>query len=223
MPGHCTSEPQHLVPFPAPNYVYWGGDGLYVNLTSRCSAACEFCLRTFTWQIFGYDLLLRPEQEPSAEQVIQAAEAELVSRRAAEIVFTGLGEPTIRLDELLGILAWAEARGAVTRLDTNGHGKLLHPGRQVVSELAHAGLDVASVSLNAPDAATYDRICSPSVNGAFSAVVSFIREAVAAGVRVTATAVMLPGLDVASIRQLALNLGAEFRARPLLTARQGVS
>lgn len=223
MLGHRASQPHSHVPRSAPNYVYWGGDNLYVNLTSRCSAACAFCLRNFTWQMFGYDLLLQPAEEPSAEQVIQAAEVELALRPASEVVFTGLGEPTIRLDALLEVLAWAEARHLETRLDTNGHGRLLHPDREVVSELACAGLDAASVSLNAPDATTYSRICSPSLPGAFPAVVAFIREAVAAGIRVTATAVTLPGLELDAVRRLAVDLGAVFRARPLLTAQRTVS
>lgn len=223
MPDRQASYPRHLVPVRRPHYVYWGGENLYVNLTSRCSAACTFCLRNFTWEVFGYDLLLRQEEEPSAEQVIRAAEGELASRRACELVFTGLGEPTIRLDELLELLRWADACRIATRLDTNGHGQLLHPGREVAYELARAGLDAASVSLNAPDAATYERLCSPDLPGAFPAVLSFIREAVASGIRVMATAVGVPGLDVDATRRLAIGLGAAFRVRPLLTARRSAS
>jgi hypothetical protein len=29
---------------PAPSVVYWGGPNLHVNLASRCSSDCTFCL-----------------------------------------------------------------------------------------------------------------------------------------------------------------------------------
>lgn len=208
--------PDHAT-IPGPNYVYWGGSNLYVNLTSRCSAACTFCLRSFTWEVFGYDLLLKPAEEPSAEQVKAAAEQALAEGEAEEVVFTGLGEPTLRLEVLLDLIRWAKARSLPTRLDTNGHGQLLNPAHQVVRELAEAGLDAVSVSLNAPDAETYEQLCAPAVSGAFPAVVSFMREAVAAEIAVTATAVTVPGLDLKAVRDLAGSVGASFRARWLLT------
>ena len=54
---------QIQVAIPGPNYAYWGGRNLYLNLTSRCSAACTFCIHNFTWDIFGYDLRLEPGQQ----------------------------------------------------------------------------------------------------------------------------------------------------------------
>lgn len=202
---------------PRPNYVYWGGPNLYVNLTSRCSASCTFCLRTFTWEVFGYDLRLAPDQEPSAVQVIEAAQAALGERRPREVVFTGLGEPTLRLLELTEVLRWANARGLPTRLDTNGHGQLLNPGHHVARELADAGLDAVSISLNAPDAEAYEAICRPVVAKAFAAVVEFIRDVVALGLEVTVTAVDVPGLDLPAVMELATELGAGLRVRRLIT------
>jgi TatD DNase family protein len=100
------------------------------------------------------------------------------------------------------------------RLDTDGLATL-REGRDVVPELAAAGVDALSVSLNAPDAATYARVC-PSVYGerAYPAVKELIRAAVAAGLDVAASAVALPGLDEAACRRVAEGLGARFRWRP---------
>ena len=83
-------------------------------------------------------------------------------------------------------------------------------------QLAAAGVDAVSVSLNAADAATYARVC-PSRYGeaAYDAVKEFIRSAVPAACSdVAASAVALPGLSEAACRAVAESLGARFRWRP---------
>ncbi len=233
-----------------PTYVYWGGKNLYVNLTSRCSSACAFCLRESTWEVFGSDLYLSEGDEPTAGDAIAALDAEIgpgalpevatgfaesAARRVTEpagdpaagvvrpheVVFTGLGEPTVQLDVLLEVVRWLAANGLASRVDTNGHASLLHPGRAVVEELVAAGLDGISVSLNAPDAASYDELCHPSHPGAFAAVLDFIRESVQAGLETTVTMVGIPGLPVGPVAELAAELGAVFRVRPYLPPRSG--
>jgi TatD DNase family protein len=100
------------------------------------------------------------------------------------------------------------------RLDTDGLANL-REGRDVTPDLARAGLDAASVSLNAPDAATYARIC-PSAFGelAYDGCRDFIRSAIAAGIEVAASCVALPDLVEAECRAAAEGLGASFRWRP---------
>src|SRR5450759_2086798 len=68
-PPHAYDDPAlycSAMIIPGPTYVYWGGNSLYVNLTSRCSAACSFCLREGGWEVYGYDLRLDVSQEPEA-------------------------------------------------------------------------------------------------------------------------------------------------------------
>lgn len=198
---------------PAPTYVYRGGDSLYINLTSRCSSACSFCLRRGGWEVFGYDLHLDISQEPEADDVIEALERAFLDLAPAEVVFTGLGEPTLRLDVVLPVVDWLRTRRLRSRLGTNGHAVLLNPDMDVVAELAAAGLAAASVSLNAPDEATYDDLCRPMFTHAHRAVVRFIRDLVAAGIATTATVLDLPGVDQAGSAALAADLGAAFRVR----------
>jgi TatD family-associated radical SAM protein len=218
MMDHAVNRPQTASEsIPGPNYVYWGGRNLYVNLTSRCSSACVFCLREWTWDVFGYDLRLTPGQEPEADDVIMALEYAFLDGAPAEVVFTGMGEPTLRLDVILKVLDFLRTRRLRGRLDTNGHARLLHPDRDVVTDLAAAGLGAASVSLNAPDPETYDLVCRPVFEHAFRAVTRFIRDAVDAGIEVTATVVDLPEIDLEATRGLASELGAAFRVRPHLT------
>lgn len=212
-----TGESMQALPVVAPpaappTHVYWAGENLYVNLTSRCSSACSFCLRKSSWKVFGVDLHLAPEEEPTACEVIDCIRDH--EREPREVVFTGLGEPTVRLDEVLEVVRWLRGRGIASRLDTNGHAQLLHPEQDVVAELAAAGLDRVSVSLNAPDAATYDRLCRPQSAAAFSAVTGFISASVQAGLDTTATMVDVPGLQIDAVAELARDLGARFRVRP---------
>ncbi|MEI6226713.1 MAG: TatD family nuclease-associated radical SAM protein, partial [Deltaproteobacteria bacterium] len=161
-----------------PVYAYALGDALYLNLTSACTLACVFCpkIRDDDWVVGGHDLRLA--RAPSADEVwAQVQRMGLTGR--PEVVFTGLGEPTRRLDVLLETTRRLVGAGvARVRLDTDGLASL-REGRDVVPELAAAGLRAVVVSLNAPDAATYARLC-PSRYGesAWPAARDFIRAAV---------------------------------------------
>jgi cyclic pyranopterin phosphate synthase len=198
----------------APVYAYALGDALYLNLTSACTLACVFCpkIRDGDWVVGGYDLKLA--RAPSADEVWEAVRAAGLEGRS-EVVFTGLGEPTRRLATLLDVARRLKAAGvARVRLDTDGL-VALREGRDVTTELAAAGLDAVHVSLNAPDAETYARLC-PSVHGpaAWEAVRGFIRSAVPRIREVAATFVALPGLPREACRREAEALGAIFRWRP---------
>jgi len=112
------------------------------------------------------------------------------------------------------IAAELKRRGARVRVNTDGLGNLVH-GRNVLPELA-GRVDALSVSLNAPDAETYARIC-PNRYGAasFPALLDFLREAPKHVPSVVATAVALPGLDHEAVRRLAESIpGVSFRLRP---------
>src|SRR5512133_1037841 len=198
----------------APVLAYPLGDALYVNLTSGCTLACTFCpkIRDGDWVVGGFDLRL--ERNPGADEVWAAIRREGLGGRS-EIVFTGLGEPTRRLDVLLAIARRLVDAGAPrVRVDTDGLASL-REGRDVPPLLAAAGVGAVSVSLNAPDAATYARLC-PSRYGAaaFEAVQEFIRSAVRCIPEVAASAVALPGMSEEGCRSVAERLGARFRWRP---------
>jgi TatD DNase family protein len=190
------------------------GDALYLNLTSACTLACTFCpkIRDGDFTVGGFDLRLR--RDPSADEVWAAALAAGIEGRS-EVVFTGFGEPTLRLEVLLDLAARLRARGvARIRVDTDGLASL-REGRDVPPALAAAGVSALSVSLNAPDGETYARLC-PSRHGAraFDAVREFIASAVRSIPDVAASAVALPGLSEDACRRTAEALGARFRWRP---------
>jgi TatD family-associated radical SAM protein len=200
---------------PPPVVAYALGDALYLNLTSACTLACVFCpkIRDGDYTVGGYDLRLR--SAPSADEVWAAIEAAGPLERWAEVVFTGFGEPTRRLEVLLDVARRLRAAGAGrVRVDTDGLASL-REGRDVPPLLAAAGITSLSVSLNAADAAAYARVC-PSRHGeaAYDAVKEFIRSAVRSLPDVAASAVALPGTSEAACRAVVESLGARFRWRP---------
>lgn len=197
-----------------PVLAYVLGDALYLNLTSACTLACVFCpkIRDGDFTVGGFDLRLRGA--PSVDDVWRQALAAGVAGRP-EVVFTGFGEPTRRLDAVLELTRRLKAAGvARVRLDTDGLASE-REGRDVVPDLVAAGVDAVSVSLNAADPATYAKLC-PSALGdrAYPAVKAFIRRAVEAGLEVAASCVAIPGLDEPACRAVAEGLGARFRWRP---------
>jgi TatD DNase family protein len=187
--------------------VYAIRDRLYVNLTNRCTARCVFCRRESEPVASGYDLTLHREP-PASEYLKQIGDP----AQYAQIVFCGFGEPTLRLAELVEIGRAVKAGGGRLRLNTNGHGNLIH-GRDVVPELA-SFLEEISISIDAADAASYHKLVRPDFGEqSFEAVLDFIRSCVGRIPKVTITAVALPGLDLTACEELARDLNVEFRAR----------
>jgi len=183
-------------------------NSLYLNLTNRCTNECTFCARLTNPVVKGHNLHL--ERDPTAGELL-AAIGDLT--KYEEIVFCGYGEPMLKLNVLKDVAKSLKGKGVKLRLDTNGTGSLIHR-RNVLPELAGL-LDSVSVSLNAPDAETYLKLC-PNVYGekAFPAILEFIWEAKQHIPEVIATVVDVPGLDVEACRKLAENeLGVKFRIR----------
>lgn len=195
--------------------VYRAKGNLYVNITNRCSSDCVFCLAKFTDTLFGYNLRLR--KEPELDDVLNRLELAFLEGPADEVVFVGLGEPTMRIDILLKTIEWCRLRKISTRLDTNGLGRLINPGRDLPGELAGAGLDAVSISLVAHNSEVYNQLCRPIFSKAFREVLAFARDCLEAGIRTELSVVELPEVDIESCRAIAEKIGANFRIRPLLT------
>jgi GTP 3',8-cyclase len=194
---------------------YEAHKNLYINLTNRCSADCVFCIRNFADGVYGYDLRL--SREPTTEEAIGALEG-LDLTKYREIVFTGLGEPTLRFDVVLAVTRWLKSRNVRVRLDTNGQAALINSGRDVVSELKTAGIDSVSVSLNAESEEKYNKLCRPSHKNAYNAVIDFIRGAKKAGISTRVTVVNVPEIDMEKCKKLAGELDSDFHIRALSEA-----
>lgn len=196
-----------------PTHAYVLRDQCYINLTSRCTLRCGFCPKfNHSWDVQGYNLHLSKSQEPSVDQVLEAVGD---PSRYSEIVFCGLGEPTLRLPELLQIAEHLKRCGARwVRVNTDGLVNLVH-GRDVTPAF-FGRIDALSISLNAQDQSTYERHCRPAVDGAYAALLKFISRARLFVPDVTVTAIDgLEDVDIAACRNLARNLGVSFRWRLL--------
>lgn len=194
-----------------PSIVYWLGDNLYLNITNRCSNNCYFCFRRFKDGIKGFNLKLR--WEPSPSEVIKELEGVITRRSWGEVVFCGFGEPLERLDCVLEITRWIKKYfGKVVRIDTNGQGYLLNRERNVVKELKEAGVDRASVSLNAHNEKTYNRICKPQFLNSFEHVLEFVEKA-RGEIETEITTVTTPEVNITKVRKLAAKMGVRFRVR----------
>jgi TatD DNase family protein len=194
---------------PRPRITYTLRESLYVNLTTRCNADCVFCDRKGEAVIKGHNLKI--DHEPTAAEVI----ADIRDPRAyREIVFCGYGEPTIRLEVLKEVARWVKANGGRTRLNTDGHGNVIHR-RNIVPELAGL-LDSVSVSLNSPDPARYGELMRLDPAVYFPAMIEFAREAVRHIGAVSMTVLDMEGIDHERARELVeKEIGAVFVQRPL--------
>jgi TatD family-associated radical SAM protein len=188
---------------------------LYLNITNRCTNDCTFCVRRRPgFSLGGYPMQL--EREPLAEEVL-ADVARLERERGSrfdEIVFCGFGEPTLRLELVSAVGRRLRAGGATVRLNTNGQAALIQ-GADPMPLLAGA-LDAVSISLNAPDAASYERLCRPRFGAdAYPALLELARRCTERVAQVTLTVVSSALDEPAAARsaEIAASLGARFRLR----------
>lgn len=182
----------------------------YLNVTNRCTLRCRFCPKfNGSWAVDGYDLRL--DREPGTASILAAVGN---PQQHQEIVFCGLGEPTLRLYAILQVGAELRRRGARVRLNTDGLASLVH-GRDVTPDLEDS-VDAISISLNAQNSAVYERHCRPPVAGAYDALLDFAARARDFVPQVTLTAIDgLEGVDIPACREIAARLGVEFRRREL--------
>ena len=188
--------------------------GLYINLTNRCSNACEFCIRQNGDGVYGSDSLWL-DREPTVSEVIDSIKGYDLSQ-FDELVFCGYGEPTERAEVLVEVAKAVKAmRDIPIRINTNGHGNLIN-GRDITPELIGV-IDVVSVSLNCACAEDYVRICHPRFgNSAFSGLIDFAALCVGKVPKVVLSVVdtTIPNSDIEKCREIAQSIGAELRVRP---------
>jgi TatD family-associated radical SAM protein len=196
-----------------PRTVYWLDNTLYLNITNQCSNRCYFCLRRYRCGVGGFNLKLA--EEPTFDQIVTELSEVLLMRSWKGLVFCGFGEPTERLEILLELARWTRkhlGQQIQIRLDTNGHGYILNPAKDVARLLKETGIDKVSVSLNAGDRKTYNEICMPTIPEAYEAVLDFINKAKSI-LDVEVTVVRVPEVDVAKVQAVAASLGVKFKVR----------
>mgnify|MGYP003297005887 CR=1 FL=1 len=104
------------------------------------------------------------------------------------------------------------------RINTNGHANAIHK-RNVAIELAPY-IDSISISLNAQNEETYNKVSNPKIENAYEEVKRFIRACVEEKIKTTTTVVSnVPNypVNVERCEVVAKSLGAKFRAREFIT------
>jgi len=182
-------------------------NSLYLNITNRCTNSCTFCAKFKDFTVKGHQLCL--DREPDAAEVISAIGD---PAKFDEIVFCGYGEPLLRLELVKEVAGWLKSQDKRVRVNSDGQANLAH-GRNILPELEGL-IDDISISLNAPDAATYQKHCQSEFGEqGYEAIKLFLIEAKKYIPSVTATAVALPGLDIEACHKIARELGVDFRQR----------
>lgn len=195
--------------------VYPVGTGLYVNMTNRCPCACAFCIRQNGAGVYGSGSLWL-EREPTVEEVNAAIDAAGVAKYG-ELVFCGYGEPTERLDDLLAVARHVRtvAPKVSIRVNTNGLADLI--ADRPTAALFAGLVDVLSVSLNAPTAEEYEKLCRPKFGAiAHGAVLKFAADAKAYVPSVILTVVGTPDMTpekTAACRAICDRIGVPLRVR----------
>lgn len=187
-------------------YVYKLGNVNYINLTNKCTNDCTFCVRRDHDGVGGYNLLL--ENEPAARDVIN-----ILNKDRTDIVFCGLGEPTIKIEELKEIAEFVKGYGGKVRLNTNGHANKYH-NRNVAEELAGL-VDEVSISLNGTNPEEYNKLCLSEYGEAgFDYMLNFATDCIKSGIKVTLSVVdVIAPEEIEKTREIAENIGADFRVR----------
>ena len=188
--------------------------GLYVNLTNRCNCHCVFCLRQKKSMAKEYSLWL--EREPTVAEVkteFDGAPWQVIK----EVVFCGFGEPTIRLAELVELLAYVKRirPQMSTRLNTNGLGELYH-GREIAA-VFEGILDTASISLNAATAERYFKLTRAAYGiKSFEAMLTFAEHMKSFVPHVVLTVVdhVTPPEEISTCQKICSERSLTLRVRP---------
>ena len=189
---------------------YQIGNGVYINLTNKCSNDCVFCERNRISGVEGYYLWL--QEEPTAEQIITSLKT-FDLKDFDEVIFCGFGEPTYRWNEIKEVADFAHSIGKSTRLNTNGQGNLIN-GYDITQEIANY-IDKVNVSLNNGNSKRYNED-NRSIFGevAFQEIQNFAKKCIEKGVHTTFSVVdCISKEEIEGARQIALAIGANFRVR----------
>ncbi len=200
------------------NVVYFLGGKTYINLTNACTCNCVFCIRDIKDDVVGTNLLL-DRDNITADEVIQDLVNHALTSLATheEVIFCGYGEPLLKLEVLKDVCRFIKTKfpRVKVRVNTNGHAsKVLR--RNVPKELKGL-VDSISISLNAPNAQLYNKICKPNFEGAYEAMLEFVRQCIEAKISTTLSAVKDFDIEldegIMECYKISQELGVKFRIR----------
>ncbi len=191
--------------------IYTYNNQVYANITNKCDCACTFCIRTHHDGVGESDNLWH-KKNPTVDEVKAAVDA-FDFTDYEEFVFCGYGEPTCEIDMLVEVAQYVkEKTGLKIRVNTNGLGNLYNK-RDIVPDLAKV-VDSISISLNAPDAESYNKVTRPQFENAYEALLTFA-ESCNKVIPLTQLSIVdvLPAEDIAKCQAIADERGIKLRIR----------
>ena len=191
--------------------IYTYKNQVYANITNKCDCACTFCVRSLKDAV-GEATTLWHEKDPSLEEIKAAIDA-FDFTGYEEFVFCGYGEPTCALENLLASAKYVkEKHNLKIRLNTNGLGNLYHK-RNIIPDLATV-IDSVSISLNAPDAESYQKVTRPQFENAYEAMLDFAEECNRTLSHTQLSIVdVLPAEDIKKCQEIADSRGVYLKVR----------
>lgn len=199
-------------------FAYIVGDGIYINLTNRCTNDCSFCLRNNGDTAYGSNSLWLT-REPSPEEVLSAIDS-IYSDKCSSFVFCGYGEPTCRFDALVKTAELIKQKypDKPIRLNTNGQSELING--EGSTSLLFGLIDSVSISLNSANADEYDALCH-SVFGsrAYDAMINFGKHCVGniPVVQFSVVEETLSNEDIEICKEIVAKIGAKLRVRKFIS------
>lgn len=157
------------------NIIYTYGNSVYLNITNACPCDCEFCVR-HNKSGLGDMGSLWLDHEPSFDE-IKAAVDKFEWTGVENVIFCGFGEPTCALEKLIETAKYIKStKNVKIRLNTNGLSDLINKCDNSAEKMAGL-IDSVSVSLNAPDAESYQNIVHPKFGlKSFDAMLKFTKD-----------------------------------------------
>lgn len=189
-------------------------NGLYVNLTNRCTNDCVFCLRNSAKSVYDSELWL--EREPSRDEILKDILGRDLSKYD-ELVFCGYGEPMMRMFDIIWIARKIKEQIKITiRINTNGHANMIY--HDDVTPILEGVIDIISISLNAPTSEEYIEICKPVYGeNSFDGIIDFAKKCKNFVPQVIFTVVdSIPAEDIEACRKIAEEAGVSFRVREFI-------
>ena len=153
-------------------YTYAGN--AYLNITNKCPCSCVFCIRANGDGLGSADSLWL-KKDPDINEIKEAIDNFDFSPYG-EAIFCGYGEPTQALDNLLEAARYLKEKHSLKiRLNSNGLSDLVNG--KPTAHLFEGLIDSISISLNAPDAESYQRVArSRFGEAAHPAILKFAEE-----------------------------------------------
>jgi len=194
-------------------YTYEGS--VYLNITNRCPCSCIFCIRS-NGDGLGSAETLWHKEDPTLEEIKNEIDSFDFSPYK-EVVFCGYGEPTEALDNLIESAKYLKEKyGLKIRLNSNGLSDLIN--KKETAKLLEGVVDCISISLNAPDAESYQRVSrSKFGEDAFPALLKFAKECKKYIPEVKFTAVdVITEEETKKCQKIADDMGIKLRIRSLI-------